>query len=83
MNLLGTESYADVLTGGRRRKRPKLANGVTDLSTLLATAEVHGGKPLLFEVENIFVFLVLVYRESLLVPAPVCDVLADVIVCFF
>ncbi|CAM9443806.1 unnamed protein product, partial [Choristocarpus tenellus] len=39
MNLLETESYADVLTGGRRRKRPKLSGGVSDLSSLLAKAE--------------------------------------------
>lgn len=42
MNLLQTESYEDVLSSGRRRKRPKLAGGVNDLSTLLATAEVRG-----------------------------------------
>ena len=42
MNLLETESYSDVLTSGRRRKRPKLTNGVNDLSTLLASAEVRG-----------------------------------------
>ena len=42
MNLLQTESYEDVLSSGRRRKRPKLASGVNDLSTLLATAEVRG-----------------------------------------
>jgi len=41
MNLLETESYSDVLSNGRRRKRPKLTNGVNDLSTLLASAEVH------------------------------------------
>ncbi|CAN0062663.1 unnamed protein product, partial [Laminaria digitata] len=40
MNLLQTESYEDVLSSGRRRKRPKLAGGVNDLSTLVATAEV-------------------------------------------
>lgn len=41
MNLLETESYADVLTSGRRRKRPKLASGVNDLSSLLTSAEVR------------------------------------------
>lgn len=41
MNLLETESYSDVLTSGRRRKRPKLTSGVNDLSTLLASAEVR------------------------------------------
>lgn len=41
MNLLETESYEDVLSSGRRRKRPKLAGGVNDLSTLVATAEVR------------------------------------------
>lgn len=40
MNLLETETYADVLTNGRRRKRPKLAGDVNDLSSLLAKAEV-------------------------------------------
>ncbi|CAM9290266.1 unnamed protein product [Pylaiella littoralis] len=40
MNLLETESYSDVLTNGRRRKRPKLTGGVNDLSTLLASAEM-------------------------------------------
>lgn len=41
MNLLETESYSDVLTKGRRRKRPKLAGGVNDLSGLLVKAEVR------------------------------------------
>lgn len=41
MNLLETESYSDVVAKGRRRKRPKLASGVTDLSSLIATAEVR------------------------------------------
>lgn len=40
MKILETESYSDVLDNGRRRKRPKLATGVNDLSALLATAEV-------------------------------------------
>ena len=40
MKLLETESYSDVLAKGRRRKRPKLSSGVTDLSSLIATAEV-------------------------------------------
>lgn len=41
MNLLETESYSDVVAKGRRRKRPKLAPGVTDLSSLVATVEVR------------------------------------------
>lgn len=41
MNLLETESYSDVVAKGRRRKRPKLASGVTDLSSLIATVEVR------------------------------------------
>lgn len=41
MNLLETETYADVLTNGRRRKRPKLAGDVNDLSSLLAKAEAR------------------------------------------
>lgn len=56
MNLLETESYSDVLDNGRRRKRPKLATGVNDLSALLATAEVWG-KYICFLVLNNFVFL--------------------------
>lgn len=43
MNLLETETYADVLTSGRRRKRPKLDSGISDLSSLLAKAEVREG----------------------------------------
>ncbi|CAM9298082.1 unnamed protein product [Discosporangium mesarthrocarpum] len=39
MNLLETESYEDVLSKGRRRKRAKLSAGVNDLSGLLARAE--------------------------------------------
>ncbi|CAM9761446.1 unnamed protein product, partial [Heterosigma akashiwo] len=42
MNLLETEGYADVFTGGRNRKRPKLAEGATDYSRLLAAAQGAG-----------------------------------------
>ena len=58
MNLLQTESYEDVLSSGRRRKRPKLAGGVNDLSTLVATAEVRRHETVSFFVKiwNIFRF---------------------------
>lgn len=45
MNLLETESYADVLSKGRRRKRPKLDGGVSDLASLVAKAEVRKAFP--------------------------------------
>ena len=53
-----TESYEDVLSSGRRRKRPKLAGGVNDLSTLVATAEVRRHETVSFFVKiwNIFRF---------------------------